>query len=65
MTVFARGRLAVATSRRDNVERGSLLDTPAFEWLDADETKATTWRLSLQAAPADAAERTGAQLCGL
>ena len=47
------------------MERGSLFDTPTFEWLDADETKVTTWRLSLQAAPPDAAERTGAQLCGL
>lgn len=58
---------AFATSRRDNVERGRLLDTPCFEWLDADETKVTTWYLSLQAIPEQArgGTRNGLELCGL
>jgi hypothetical protein len=30
---------AFATSRRENVERGKLLETPTFEWLDAYEKK--------------------------
>ena len=39
---------AFATSKRDNVARGTLLDTPCFEWLDAHETKDTTFFLTLQ-----------------
>ena len=39
---------AFATSRRENVERGKLLGQPTFEWLDANESKITTWYLSLQ-----------------
>jgi len=39
---------AFATSRRENVERGKLLGQPTFEWLDANETKTTTWYMSLQ-----------------
>ena len=53
---------AFATGRRENVERGKLLDTPTFEWLDADETKATTWYMSLQGGTPSG---TGAALCGL
>ena len=34
---------AFATSRRDNVERGKLFDTPCYEWLDANETKSTEY----------------------
>ena len=57
---------AFATSRRDNVERGRLLDTPCFEWLDANETKATTFRLSLQRTDGKTAdEMRGTALCGL
>jgi len=38
---------AFATSRRDNVARGRLFDTPTFEWLDAFETKSTTFYVTL------------------
>ena len=35
------GSYAFATSRRDNVTRGTLFDQPCFEWLDAKEVRAT------------------------
>ena len=55
---------AFATSRRENVERGRLLDTPTFEWLDANETKVSTWYMSLQM-QAEPGSATGAELCAL
>ena len=63
---------AFATSRRENVARGTLLGQPCFEWLDADETKDDTFFLALQPTAAAGAEAevpggqlTGVQLCGL
>ena len=38
---------AYAISRRKNVEFGELLETPCFEWLDAFETKETTFEMAL------------------
>ena len=38
---------ALPTSRRDNVARGVLFDTPCFEWLDAYEQKATSFSLAV------------------
>lgn len=58
-------RYAFATSRRENVERGRLFETPTFEWLDADETKTTTWHMRLLTCDATAVCETGAVLCGL
>jgi len=55
---------AFATSKRDNVERGSLFDTPCFEWLDANEAKSTVLRLSLQAVSGEES-KTGLELVGL
>lgn len=54
---------AFASSKRDNVERGSLYGTPCFEWLDANATKTTTLYLALQAV--DGPPRTGPDLVGL
>ena len=49
---------AYAISRRKNVKIGELLDTPCFEWLDAFETKETTFELALLASdqPVDRTE---------
>jgi hypothetical protein len=55
---------AFPTSRRDNVERGRLLDAPCFEWLDADATKTTTFHLTLHSGP-PGQQKSGAALCGL
>ena len=41
------GSYAYATSRRHLVELGTLLDTPTYEWLDACETKITSFSISL------------------
>ena len=46
------GSYAMAKGRRWNVETGKLLDTPCFEWLDAFETKTTSYYISLKAGPA-------------
>lgn len=43
------GSYALAMGRRWNVEKGTLLDTPTFEWLDAFEEKSTDFWISLQA----------------
>eukprot|EP01046_Picozoa_sp_COSAG06_P021702 COSAG06_NODE_1643_length_8827_cov_1.799496_3_plen_75_part_00 len=59
------GSYALAMSRRWCVERGTLFDTPTFEWLDAYETKATTFRLSIQALEAGEETPTGTALTGL
>jgi len=40
---------AFPTSREKNVEMGSLLETPCFEWLDAHQEKNTTFYFALQA----------------
>jgi hypothetical protein len=37
------GSYAFATSRRANVERGTLLGQPCFEWLDAYEVSEHVW----------------------
>ena len=54
---------AFATSRRDNVERGKLLDTPCYEWLDAHEVKTATLRYTLRAV--EGPPRSALSLCGL
>ena len=38
---------ALPTSRRENVARGTLFDTPCFEWLDAYEQKTTSFTLAI------------------
>jgi len=53
---------AFATSKRDNVTRGSLFDTPCFEWLDAYEEKTTSFHLSLCCVED---RLTGPQMCKL
>jgi hypothetical protein len=45
------GSYALATSRKANVEMGSLFETPTFEWLDAHESKETKFYISLQKVP--------------
>ena len=42
------GSYAMAMGRRWNVEKGELLNTPSFEWLDAHETRSTVFHISLQ-----------------
>ncbi len=48
---------AFATSREINVAAGTLLETPTFEWLDAHESKRTTFYIGLKEldSPVDAA----------
>ena len=41
------GSYAFPTNRRDCVQRGTLLETPAFEWLDAYETKSARFLYAL------------------
>lgn len=41
------GSYAYASSRQANVEMGTLLDTPTFEWIDAYEEKTTLFSVSL------------------
>lgn len=38
---------AFALGRQWNVEKGKLLDTPAFQWLDAHETTTTVFTVGL------------------
>lgn len=59
------GSYALAMSRRWCVETGTLFDIPTFEWLDAYETKTTTFRLSIQAIADSDAELAGTTLTGL
>jgi hypothetical protein len=40
---------AFPTSRRENVGLGTLLDTPAFQWLDANETRTTEYSFGVVA----------------
>ena len=40
-------------SRKENVALNDLLDTPCFEWLDANEEKSTTFLMSIQETEAD------------
>lgn len=54
---------AFATSKKENVERGKLFDTPCYEWLDGNESKATSFYLSLQVV--SGISKTGAELCDL
>lgn len=54
---------AFATSKKENVERGSMFDVPCFEWLDGNESKSTTFYLSLQVV--DGPAKTGVELCTL
>lgn len=54
---------AFATSKKENVERGSMFDVPCFEWLDGNESKSTTFYLSLQVVGGPA--KTGVELCTL
>merc|ERR1711934_608235 len=44
---------AMPTSRKENVERGSLFGVPCFEWLDAYETKETRFWMTLKPMEAD------------
>ena len=55
------GSYALATSRRDNVQRGtSLFGVPAFAWLDAHEVSETTFWITLQGAYSAGADGTEA-----
>ena len=38
---------ALPTSRRENVARSTLFDTPCFEWIDACEQKTTSLALAI------------------
>ena len=59
------GSYALAMSRKWNVEKGTLFDTPTFEWLDAYETKSTKFHLSIQALEAGQPTPKGCVLTGL
>lgn len=41
------GSYAFATSRRENVNRSTMFDTPTFSWLDAYETRSTQFVVAL------------------
>lgn len=47
---------AFARGRRWNVEKGALLDTPAFQWLDAKETRSTTFYIGVFSGDGDASD---------
>jgi hypothetical protein len=51
--------------RRWNIEQGTLFDTPTFEWLDAYETKTTSFHLSLQALEGGQETPKGCVLTGI
>lgn len=54
---------AFPTCRRENVKMGSLFDTPTFQWLDAHETRTTTFFVEFKPmAEAEARPPTAAEL---
>jgi hypothetical protein len=43
------GSYAYATSRRDNVKRAEMFDTPCYTWMDAYEERETTFSMTVRA----------------